>query len=211
MDEGIGRILAALQSAGEIKNTLVLFISDNGGTINTYANNHPLNGYKYMFGEGGIRVPLLISWPDHLPENTTQNALVSAMDIFPTLAELTGQPLPGNLDGKSLVPLLKGQTAQVHESLFFSNGRDSWVVRHGPWKLAHNIQWEHSSFKIVDGRCVRDSAYHYPGGTLLYNLENEISEQSDLSANYPEMVDSLQNLYADWRKEMADPIRPQNP
>ncbi len=211
MEEGIGQILAALQSAGKLVNTLILFISDNGGTINTYANNQPLNGYKYMFGEGGIRVPLLISWPGHFPKNNTENALVSAMDIFPTLAEIVGQPLSGDLDGISLVPLLKGQTAKVHESLFFSNGRDSWVVRHGLWKLAHNIQWDHSSFKIVDGRCVQDSAYHYPGGTLLYNLENEISEQSDLSGIYPEMVDSLQMLYADWRNAMADPMKPQSP
>jgi arylsulfatase A-like enzyme len=211
MDEGIGRILAALQSSGKIDNTLIVFISDNGGTINTYANNQPLNGYKYMFGEGGIRVPLLICWPDHFPENNTQNELVSAMDIFPTLAEITGQPLRENLDGISLIPLLKGQTSKVHESLFFSNGRDSWVVRHGPWKLAHNIRWDHSSFKIIDGQCVRDSAYHYPGGTLLYNLENEIAEQSDLSGIYPEMVDSLQRLHSNWRKEMADPMRPQNP
>jgi arylsulfatase A-like enzyme len=211
MDEGIGQILQALQSTDKLDNTLILFLSDNGGTINTYANNQPLNGYKYMFGEGGIRIPLLISWPGHFPGNDTEDALVSAMDIFPSLAEIAGEPHPGNFDGVSLVSLLNGQATKVHESLFFSNGRDSWVVRHGPWKLAHNIQWDHSSFRIVDGQCVRDSAYHYPGGTLLYNLEKEIAEQSDLSGLYPEMVDSLQTLYTKWRKQMADPTKPQSP
>lgn len=208
MDDGIGQILEALKATGQDENTLIIFVSDNGGTINTYANNQPLNGYKYMFGEGGIRIPMMISWPGQLPMNYSEDALVSAMDIFPTLAEISGQSIPENLDGLSLIPLLKSQTDLHHENLFFSNGRESWVVRHGPWKLVHNIEWEHSSFKIVDGDCFRDSAYSYPGGTRLYQLEDEIGEQHDLSEQYPELVDSLQMLYANWRSEMVDPRKP---
>ncbi|MCK4746811.1 MAG: sulfatase-like hydrolase/transferase, partial [Bacteroidales bacterium] len=83
MDEGIGLIVEALKETGQFENTVIIFISDNGGTINTYANNQPLNGYKYMFGEGGIRVPMLVSWPEQLPRKKTEDALVSAMDIFP--------------------------------------------------------------------------------------------------------------------------------
>jgi len=207
LDEGIGRIIKALKSTGQYKNTILIFISDNGGTINTYANNQPLNGYKYMFGEGGIRVPLLISWPGHLPKNKRVDALVTAMDIFPTLADITGQADPGDLDGTSLIPLLRGQTDRGHETLFFSNGRDCWVVRHGHWKLAHNIAWKHSSFKIEDGLCIRDSTYYYPGGTRLYDLNEDIAEQNDLAEIYPSLVDSLQKLYANWRHEMADPMR----
>jgi len=208
MDDGIGQILQALKETGRYENTVIIFISDNGGTINTYANNRPLNGYKYMFGEGGIRIPMLISWPGQLPSKNSEGALVSAMDIFPTLAEISGQSIPENLDGLSLIPLLKGKTNLHHKNLFFSNGRDSWVVRHGPWKLVHNIEWEHSSFKIVDGECLRDSTYSYPGGTRLYQLDDEIGEQYDLSERYPELVDSMQTLYANWRKEMIDPRRP---
>jgi arylsulfatase A-like enzyme len=151
---------------------------------------------------------MIISWPGNLPENRQKDALVSAMDIFPTLAAITGQSVPSGLDGINLLPLLEGKADEVHKTLFFSNGRESWVVRHGPWKLAHNIAWDHSSFKIIDGVCVRDSNYHYPGGTLLYNLEQEIAEKQDLSDRYPELVDSLQILYGRWRSEMAEPTRP---
>lgn len=208
MDDGIGRIIDALKSTGQYENTLIAFVSDNGGTINTYSNNQPLNGYKYMFGEGGIRVPMMISWPQYLPENNREDALVSVIDIFPTLANATGQSFPDNLDGKSLIPLLEGKTDQVHDALFFSDGRDSWVVRHGRWKLAHNLEWKHRSFRIENGRAVRDSPYVYPGGLRLYDLKQDIAEQNDLSGLHPEIVDSLQQMYKRWRDKMEDPTAP---
>ena len=208
MDDGIGRITEALKSTGQYKNTLIVFVSDNGGTINTYSNNQPLAGYKYMFGEGGIRVPMLMSWPGKLPENNREEALVSIMDVFPTIADATGTSASGDLDGISLIPLLQEDTDQVRETLFFSDGRDSWAVRHGKWKLAHNLEWKHRSFKIKDGVCLRDSLYVYPGGVRLYNLDRDKAESNDLSEDFPQVVDSLQHMYAQWRQVVSDPSPP---
>ena len=205
MDDGIGQILNALQETGKYENTIIILISDNGGTINTYSNNQPLNGWKYMFGEGGVRIPMVVSWPGKWPKNEKREALVSAMDICPTLANVAGYELPENLDGKNLVPVLNDQVGQSHQTLFFADGRDSWVVRHGPWKLAHNIAWTHKSFKLEDGKAQRADPYVYPGGLRLYNLEEDIGEEKNLAGNHPEIVDSLQQLYRDWRAEMDNP------
>ena len=90
LDDGIGAIWQALEKSGKSENTIIVLVSDNGGTINTYANNQPLSGYKYMFGEGGIRVPMMwyIPWIEARQQENGQ--LVSAMDVMPTLLGLAG-------------------------------------------------------------------------------------------------------------------------
>ena len=83
MDHHIGRILGALEKSNKINDTVLVFLSDNGGTINTYSNNTPLRGWKYMFGEGGIRIPMIIAYADRLPRRQRKTGLVSAMDVMP--------------------------------------------------------------------------------------------------------------------------------
>ncbi|MDX1637181.1 MAG: sulfatase-like hydrolase/transferase [Balneolaceae bacterium] len=208
MDDGIGRILDALEENGLRSGTCIIFTSDNGGTINTYSKNDPLNGYKYMFGEGGIRVPLVINCPGNVGGQRI-SPLVSAMDIYPTILELANREIPDNLDGRSLVPYLQDKKPYTaHKQLVWSNGRDSWVVRKGRWKLVHNIGWSHSSFVLEQGKALRaGERYRYPGGIRLYDLENDIDESRDLSDEKPDLVEELSSIYNDWRNSMSEPRR----
>jgi len=205
MDANIGRIISALGQSGQLEDTIIVFVSDNGGTINTYSNNAPLRGYKYMFGEGGIRVPMIIAWPGKLPGKQTHDALVSAMDIFPTVVELAGGQVPADRDGKSLVPLLNGGKASLHDALCFTSGRGSWAIRKGDWKLVGGDGWEHAAFKYDEnGLCIRDeNPFVYPAGVNLFNLKDDIGETRNLSHTHPEIVKELTASYKTWRGQMA--------
>ncbi len=205
LDNGIGKILDELESSGTLENTIIICMSDNGGTINTYARNNTLNGYKYMFGEGGIRIPLLISFPKKMESHRVLDQTVSAMDILPTLLESAGQNLPENLDGKSLWPLIE-ENGPGHDKLVWSNGRDSWVVRQGDWKLAHNIGWVHNTYKL-QGEIAKpsDTAYKYPDGIQLFDLSKDLSETTNLKKENPKKVAELTQIYEAWRTEMSDP------
>lgn len=205
MDNGIGRILDALESSGELENTIIVFLSDNGGTINTYAQNNPLNGFKYMFGEGGIRIPMIISYPKKIHQRNNVEQTVSGLDILPTIMEVVGGRVPENIDGKSLWNAIE-KDEPVHDELVWSNGRDSWVVRKGRWKLAHNIGWVHNTFKLQGGvASPANKDYRYPDGTLLFDLENDIEETTNLANRHPEIIAKLTNIYNNWRTEMSDP------
>jgi len=205
LDDNIGRLLHTLEKGALRDNTLVIFLSDNGGTINMYANNAPLRGYKYMFGEGGIRIPMIVSWPRRWAGAQQCSALVSAMDIYPTVLELVGGTVPSKLDGMSLLPLITQKRKHQHQSLCWSNGRDKWVIRHGDWKLCQNAGWDHASFKIVDGICARAENDVYPMGIRLFNLKEDIGESADLAAQYPGKVQELRTLYKQWRGQMSAP------
>ena len=209
LDHSLTRILDALEATGQRENTLVFFVSDNGGTINTYANNTPLNGWKYMFGEGGIRIPFLVSMPGTLPQGRVeQSAIVSTMDIFPTAVDLAGLPVPNNLDGKSLVPLLKDEKKKHHETLVWAQNRNKWVLRKGKWKLTNDVPWSHRDFKVLPNGDVADGdeLYKYPGGTQLFDLEADIGETTNLADKYPDVVKDLKATYAALNQQMPGPM-----
>lgn len=204
LDDGISKLLDSLEEADQLNNTILIFLSDNGGTINTYSNNAPLRGYKYMFGEGGIRIPLIVAWPGKIPGGMSNNSLTSAMDIFPTLLELVDSERPENLDGKSLVPWLKRKkTGGVHDHLCWSDGRGASVIRKGPWKLITSKGWEHSNFQLDEQGIAKPAPdYKYPNGTVLFNLKQDIGETTDVSDKHPEIVQELSGLYNQWRSKM---------
>ncbi|PHS02688.1 MAG: hypothetical protein COA78_20615 [Blastopirellula sp.] len=207
MDDGITQILDTLDKTGQRKNTIVIFLSDNGGTINTYSNNTPLRGYKYMFGEGGVRIPMIVSWPSKLPEQQTRSSLTSAMDLFPTLIELIGGEVPSDLDGNSLVANIKQQKQpQVHDHLCFADGKGTWSVRQGEWKLINSKGWVHSNYQLNDKNIASPADdIVYPTGLLLYNLKNDIKETKDLASSQPERVAEMKALYEAWQKQMGKP------
>ena len=158
-----------------------------------------------MFGEGGIRVPMIISWAGNLPGSQTSAVLVSAMDIFPTIVELSGGKIPADRDGRSLVRLLNGDKTPLHDVLCFTSGRGSWAIRKGDWKLVGGSGWEHAAFKYDEnGLCIRDeNPFTYPAGVHLFNLKNDIGETTSLTESHPEVVAELTKLYQDWRSQMA--------
>ena len=209
LDDSVGDILQALEETGQRENTILVFLSDNGGTINTYSNNTPLRGYKYMFGEGGVRIPMIISWSGKLPEGETRDQLTSAMDVFPTVVELVGGKVPENLDGRSLVPSLKNKSSDEsgHDFLCFSDGKETWSIRQGDWKLINSPGWDHSSYRLDENNLAHPAEnVKYPEGLVLFNLKDDIGETKDLSSEHPEQVKSMTALYEKWRSEMGEPV-----
>ncbi len=190
LDQAVGQVLAALDDEGIRDDTIVLFFSDNGGTNSFGGDNTPLRGQKLQTFEGGIRVPALLRWPAALEAGAQRLQLVSAMDVFPTLAAAAGvQPrntLP--LDGQDQWETLRsGRGAPRSGDLFFAAevpipGQIFTAVRRGPWKL---VQIER------------------PGGlpTLRYLFDIEVDpiESHDLSSIQPDRVRDLSLRLAEWR------------
>lgn len=153
MDAGIGEVVAALQRNGQWENTLLFFVSDNGGQLNVGANCGKLRGGKQDMYEGGLKIPACAVWPGVIKPATTDFTALT-MDLFPTALEAAGgSPAPG-LDARSFLPLLKaGMQVADQRDLFFTRregnlrymGECSWAMKRGPWKLVKNspmTPWE---------------------------------------------------------------------
>ena len=197
MDLAIGAVVEALKEVGVYENTLIFFLSDNGGPIRMHADNTPLRGNKHTFYEGGIRVPFVVSWPAQIEPGVRDQPVIS-LDILPTAVAAAGGTLPQDrvYDGENLLPLLKGETdAPVHERLFFDDHTDEWAVREGRWKLYSS---ELGEWDLYDNQ----------GDLHLYDLENDIGEEHDLFEQHPDVARRLKGALKAWRKEMAPPLRP---
>jgi arylsulfatase A-like enzyme len=188
MDDSVGSILDALERNDLAQNTMVIFLSDNGGGVADYTSNEPLRLGKQTLFEGGVRVPFCMKWPGQIPKGTTYEHPVSALDIFPTAmaAAGRGKPSPSSSgDGVDLVPYLEGSLGdRPHDALFWRSGAN-WAVREGNWKLIHagDRYW-------------------------LYDLSEDIGEQSNLAAERPEILVRLKSAYDRWNSEMIDPLWP---
>lgn len=188
MDTEIGKLLDLLEQQGIKDNTVVIFVSDNGGATPIYANNGPLRGSKYLLYEGGIRVPMIVSWPGQFTQGVVVDNVISTMDILPTLASLTGAATPEHVDGLDISHLLTGENnALEHPTLIWDTGHET-AVRHGKWKLKTATDDKYAKYEMVDIEL----------GTFLYNLDNDPSETTDLSKQHPEIVKELQGLYQQW-------------
>lgn len=188
MDDGIGLLLERLRDLKLEESTLIFFMSDNGGPPAANASsNEPLRGTKGQVFEGGIRVPFLARWKGHLSPGRKFQAPVSGMDLFPTMLAACGVEIPKTLplDGVNLLPHLRGdQSGTPHERLFWRVGGGSgWAVREGKWK------------------CVRPP----DGARLLFDVENDLSEQTDLADARPEVVERLTKAYEDWNTANVAP------
>jgi arylsulfatase A-like enzyme len=162
LDVNVGRIMEALAKAGMATNTMVAFVSDNGGPVDQNASlNAPLNGQKGILLEGGLRVPFVLSWPDHVPAGLAYTNPVSTLDFMPTFLAVAGQPVSpaDNLDGVNLLPYLRGENSlSPHETLLW-RFTISAANRDGDWKL----------IRLPD---------RLP---MLYNLKKNVSEQHDVA------------------------------
>lgn len=142
MDDGIGKVLAALDAAGIRDNTLVAFVSDNGGPEpHNASDNGPLRGAKGTVFEGGVRVPFLLSWPGRLPRGSVFDQPVITMDLTVTALHLAGAPLEGPLDGVDLMPWFTpgaDPDGPPHAALFWRmrhRDRNDFAIRRGPLKF----------------------------------------------------------------------------
>ncbi|WP_452225011.1 sulfatase family protein [Lacinutrix chionoecetis] len=188
LDDNIGRVLDALKDNNLDENTVIVFISDNGGSPLTGANNTPLTGGKYSLWEGGIRVPMAISWKDKIDAGKIETRYVSATDILPTLAKIGGATITDkDIDGIDLF------TPEA-ERLLVWKWQKTWAVRQGKWKLtnAKENHWksEPSAQYIAP---IRDDL------TLkLFDIETDPGERYDVSHDHPEIVKNLEEAYKSW-------------
>ena len=151
MDDGIGRVMAALKANQQDQNTLVIFTSDNGGQLNVGGQCGNNRGGKQDMYEGGIRVPAGIVWPGIIAPGSRSDIVGMTMDIFPTLCDIAGTPYASDLNGTSLLPTLLGQPQNGldrtlvwvrREGNMRYQGRDYYALREGPWKLVQNSPFE---------------------------------------------------------------------
>jgi arylsulfatase A-like enzyme len=152
LDDGIGKVLAALRANGQADNTLVVFTSDNGGRLSVGASCAPWRGGKEDMYEGGIREPFCAAWPGKIKPGSRQEGVALTMDLMPTLLEAAGVPVPPGLDGVSVLPALLGQPQPnlTDRTLIWVRregnpryrGRDYYAVRRGNWKLVQNSPFQ---------------------------------------------------------------------
>jgi arylsulfatase A-like enzyme len=192
MDEQIGRILDQLDTLGLADNTVVCFMSDNGGLSTSEGSptsNLPLRGGKGWLYEGGIREPFLIRWPGVTPPSSLCTTPVMSTDFYPTILDIAGIPLKPeqHQDGTSLAPLLKGQGRFPDRTLFwhyphYSNqgGFPGGALRTGNWKLIERYE---------DGRI------------HLFNIATDLGEQNDVAQQHPDLVRELRGKLHAWYKE----------
>lgn len=185
MDEGVGKVIQSLKETGQYENTIILFLSDNGG--NQFGNNGSLRGYKASVYEGGTRVPAIFSYPDRIKKGRINKQTILTMDVLPTLLDFIGQkPSATDLDGISIKDNLLHQTNLPKRDVFFAFGNKSFI-RSGDWKLIR-IEEEYSN--TIE----------------LYNLLNDVQERNDLSSTNPNLVNKLTRKLELWKKEVKEGV-----
>ncbi len=129
LDHEVGRVLDELEALDLERDTIVVYVGDNGGSTPIYADNGPLRGSKYTLYEGGIRVPLIASWPGHFAAGAIHDDVVSTMDLLPTLCASAGAPVPAHVDGRDLGPLLTGEgPAPTRKTLVWDTNHETASV-----------------------------------------------------------------------------------
>jgi arylsulfatase A-like enzyme len=192
LDQNIGRVIDHLKEAGLYDNTLIIFTSDNGGLSTAEGSptsNLPLRAGKGWLYEGGIRVPFIVKAPGMKGVKGVNDAPVSGVDILPTILNYARiQAVPPGVDGKDLSPLLSGGSFEQRPLFWhyphYSNqgGNPGSVVRYGNYKLISDIE---------------------TGGLELYDLKNDLGEQSNLAHKEPETRDKLHRMLQDWLKTVG--------
>jgi arylsulfatase A len=202
IDWSVGEILAALERTGVGDDTLVVFTSDNGPVVRDEAalghrsgSAGPLRGMKNTTWEGGMRVPGIMRWKAKIPPGTVCRELATTMDLLPTIAAIAGAKAPADriLDGKDIRPLLFAEPGakSPHEAFYYYRDERLQALRSGRWKLhTYRPEWE--------------SADHPP---LLFDLERDIGETTDVADKNPEVVARLQMLADKARADLGDVVR----
>lgn len=188
MDDAVGRILGKVRELKQEENTIIFFLSDNGGpTASTTSRNGPLNGFKMTTWEGGVRVPFCAQWKGKIPAGSTYEHPIIQLDILPTCLTAAGVAVDPawKLDGVDLMPFLTGEKKErPHENLF--------------WRFGEQMAIRHGDFKLVTAR-------GGSGKPELYDLAKDIGESKDLAAAMPEKAAELQKLWDAWNAEQAAP------
>ncbi len=180
LDNDIGRLMNVIKYLGLSENTLVFFISDNGGVGKLGVHNYPLRGFKGGLYEGGHRVPAIVWWPGKIQEGSVSDETVMTMDIFPTMLDIVDKSKIKGLDGISFKNVLLSKGKLPERCLFWRFGNKK-AVREGDWKLVITY----------DNNTKEESVE-------LYNLKNSISENSNLAAKNESIVKDLLEKLKSW-------------
>jgi arylsulfatase A-like enzyme len=208
LDENVGRVMTKLHETKLEENTLIFFLSDNGGPTGSLrknpdapfqygqntSKNDPCRGVKGDLLEGGIRVPFMVQWKDHIPASRTYDKPVISLDILPTALAAAGVEVLSDyrLDGVNLLPFLTEERQDTpHATLFWrfrfppdQPDKYRWAIRQGDWKLVKNALEP----------------------LALYHLGNDIGESTNLAGKYPDRVRSMQKTWEKWNAEMKEPL-----
>ncbi|RIH67298.1 arylsulfatase [Mariniphaga sediminis] len=213
IDWSVGQIIQTLKETGLDENTLVVFTSDNGPWIN-YGNHAGSTGGlregKGTSFEGGQRVPCLMYWKGVISPGTVDNNLISGIDILPTLAEIADAPLPEKkIDGVSILPLIKGETAEPpRKSFWYYYRRNSLeAVQDGRWKLV----FPHPGRTYTGFEPGKDGQpgtvdENYPFGAGLYDLRRDPGERYNLLEYHPKIAERLEKIAAEAREDLGDDL-----
>jgi arylsulfatase A-like enzyme len=202
VDLAVGKVLNALARANLTENTVVFFMSDNGGLSTSEGHptsNLPLRAGKGWLYEGGIREPMIIKWPGVTAPGSLCNEPVISTDFYPTILEIAGLPPKPDqhIDGLSMVPLLKGKKSLPRRAIFWhyphygnQGGSPGGAVRAGDYKLIE---------------------FYEDNRLELYNIKQDIREKNNLAGNMPHKAAELHEMLVDWRKEVDAKMPTLNP
>ncbi|MCB0688153.1 MAG: sulfatase [Saprospiraceae bacterium] len=218
IDESVGRIMQTLKDMEVDDHTILIFFSDNGGLVSRFdkvpliakskqhiyeddsllyiaSSNAPLRAEKGTLYEGGIREPMIVKWPGKIPAGSRSDAMISSVDFFPTLMQLTGGNTEQIIDGKNLLPVLQGDATDTERALFwhypvYHHSRPASAIRHGDWKLIY---------------------FYDTGESELYNLKDDVGESNNLVNTNPEKSKELKAQLDRWLEETHADLPKQNP
>ncbi|TZF82255.1 sulfatase [Pedobacter sp. BS3] len=217
VDESLGKVLAKLKALGIDDNTIVIFMSDNGGMSAMNMGNPkrkispdrvdkefstanlPLRGGKGWMYEGGIREPMIMKWPNHSKKGAVCDVPVDGVDFYPTIMNMLGLKVPAsqNVDGVDISPLLTGQNIEKR-ALYW----------HFPHYSNHGLQSPGGAIRYGDYKLLE---YFENNTVQLFNLKNDPGEQHDLSKSEPAKVKELTTMLHNWRKKVGAKMMPPNP
>ncbi len=188
MDRGIGKIVQKLKDLGLEDNTIIIFLSDNGGpTKELTSSNLPLRGGKGQMYEGGLRVPFMMQWNGKIPAGTVYDKAVISLDILPSVATIAGAAIPQDIDGVDLMPYITGKkSGEPHEYLYWRQNAKT-ALRMGKWKIVnHKLYGSNPEWQLFD-------------------LENDLSETNNQKQQY---LQEFKKLYHKWNELNGQMMKP---
>jgi arylsulfatase A-like enzyme len=202
VDDGVGLVMRTLREQRLIDNTFVIFAADNGATrepragLNqkpaTAGDNAPFRGNKFSAFDGGMHVPMVMSWPGTVPKGQVLRQIGNHVDLLPTLCTAAGVPVPADrtMDGFDALPMAVSAARSKHDAIFWSSG-GQLAVRRGNWKLVKNG-------KVFDGTPAGNQALEGDDALFLSNVDEDPGESKNLRHQNPAMVDELLTLAQKW-------------
>ena len=198
IDGNVGKLMKQLKEWNLEDDTIVIFMTDNGGTAATNVFNAGMRTGKGTPYEGGSRVPCFVSWKGHYPQGVDVSSLAAHLDLFPTLAEITGAAIPANVkpDGRSLVPLLKDKAAAWDDrALFIHVGR--WGNGKAAESKHHGAAVRTSQYRMVSSGRAGEPKWE------LYEIAKDPGEKMNIAADHPEVIRDLRGKFDKWWDEVT--------